>query len=88
MRKLKFQEEEIADIVKEYEAGIPVSEICQTYGVSDSTCRTWKAKYSGMTASRIRKVRQLEDENRRLQQLVEDLTSSNDMLKTIISKTY
>jgi len=88
MRKIKFTEEEIGDIVKENEAEITVSELCQTYGISDTTCRAWMAKYSGMTASHIKRLRQLEDGNRRLQQLVTNLTLSNDMLKTIISRRY
>jgi putative transposase len=78
MRNLKFTEEEIVDIVRECEAGVTVSELSQTYGISNTTCRAWKAKYSGMTAGHIKRLRQLEDENRRLQQLVTNLTLSNE----------
>jgi putative transposase len=88
MRRLKYTEEQIAGILSEVETGITVSKLCQTYGISDTTCRLWKAKYRGMTASDIKRIRQLEDENRRLKQKVTELTLNNETLKRIISRNF
>jgi putative transposase len=88
MKKTKYTEEQIVGILKEAEAGITVSEICRKYGISDATYYNWKAKYGGMTASDIKRLRQLEDENRRLKHLVADLTLDNQALKAVISKNF
>jgi putative transposase len=88
MKKIKYTEEQIVGILKEVEAGITVSEICRKYGISDATYYNWKAKYGGMTASDIKKLRHLEDENRRLKHLVADLTLDNHALKAVISKNF
>jgi len=63
-------------------------EICRKYGISDATYYNWKAKYGGMAASDIKRLRQLEDENRRLKHLVADLTLDNQALKAVISKNF
>jgi putative transposase len=86
MKKARYSEEQIIGILKEAEAGIPITELCRKYGISDATYYNWKAKYGGMTTSEMRKLRQLEDENRRLKQLVADLTLDNQALKAVISK--
>jgi putative transposase len=88
MKKIKYTEEQIVGILKEVEAGITVSEICRKYGISDATYYNWKAKYGGMAASDIKRLRQLEDENRRLKQIVADLTLDNQALKAVISKNF
>ena len=88
MKKIKYTEEQIVGILKEVEAGITVSEICRKYGISDATYYNWKAKYGGMVASDIKRLRQLEDENRRLKHLVADLTLDNQALKAVISKNF
>jgi putative transposase len=88
MKKIKYTEEQIVGILKEVEAGITVSEICRKYGISDATYYNWKAKYGGMAASNIKRLRQLEDENRRLKHLVADLTLDNQALKAVISKNF
>jgi putative transposase len=88
MKKIKYKEEQIVGILKEVEAGITVSEICRKYGISDATYYNWKAKYGGMAASDIKRLRQLEDENRRLKHLVADLTLDNQALKAVISKNF
>lgn len=66
MRKSRYTETQIVRILKEVEGGRQVKEICREYGISDATYYTWKAKYGGMDASDIRKLKELEDENRRL----------------------
>jgi putative transposase len=88
LRNLKHTEEQIVGILKDVEAGIIVSDLSRKYGISDATCYSWKAKYGGMTASHIKRLRLLEDENRRLKYLVTDLTLNNQTLKAIISKTF
>jgi putative transposase len=88
MKKIKYTEEQIVGILKEVEAGITVSESCRKYGISDATYYNWKAKYGGMAASDIKRLRQLEDENRRLKHLVADLTLDNQALKAVISKNF
>ena len=88
MKKSKYTEEQIVGILKEVEAGVAVSEICRKYGISDATYYNWKAKYGGMTASDVKKLRQLEDENRRLKHLVADLTLDNQALKAVIAKNF
>ena len=88
MKKTKYTEEQIVGILKEVEAGITVAEICRKYGISDATYYNWKAKYGGMTASDVKRLRQLEDENRRLKQIVADLTLDNQALKAVIANNF
>jgi len=86
MKKTRYSEEQIIGVLKEAEAGVPTTELCRKYGISDATYYNWKARYGGMTISEMRRLRQLEDENRRLKQLVADLTLDNQALKAVISK--
>ena len=86
MKKTRYSEEQIIGVLKEAGAGIPITELCRKYGISDATYYNWKARYGGMTTSEMRRLRQLEDENRRLKQLVADLTLDNQALKAVISK--
>jgi len=88
MKKVRYSEEQIIGMLKEAEAGIAVSELCRKYGVSDQTYYNWKAKYGGMTVSDAKKLKQLEDENRRLKHIVADLTLDNQALKAVISKNF
>lgn len=88
MKKTRYSEEQIVGILKEADAGIPVSELCRKYGISDATYYNWKAKYGGMAASDVKRLKQMEDENRRLKQLVADLTLDNQALKSVIAKNF
>lgn len=88
MKKTRYSEDQIIGILKEAEAGLPVIELCRKYGISDATYYNWKAKYGGMTVSDAKKVKQLEDENRRLKQIVADLSLDNQALKAVISKNF
>ena len=76
-KKTRYSEEQIIGVLKEAEAGIPITELCRKYGISDATYYNWKARYGGMTTSEMKRLRQLEDGNRRLKQLVADLTLDN-----------
>ena len=66
MRKSRFSEEQIIGILKEHQAGMPVADLCRKHGISDATLYTWRSKYGGMEVSDARKLKTLEDENRRL----------------------
>ena len=65
MKKIRYSEDQIIGILKEAEAGTPVTELCRKYGISDATYFNWKARYGGMTTSEMKRLPQLEDENRR-----------------------
>jgi putative transposase len=88
MKKQQFTEAQIIGILKEVEAGQKIGEICRKYGVSEATYYRWKHVYSGLEVSQVRKLRQLEEENRRLKQIVADLTLDNTMLKDITTKKW
>jgi putative transposase len=86
MKKTKHTEEKIIGAVKQLEAGRAAKDIARELGVTDQTLYNWKAKYGGMEVSDARKLRALEDENRRLKQLVADLSLDKDALTTVIRK--
>lgn len=88
MKKSKFNETKILAILKEAEAGMAVSEISRKYGVSSATFYNWKSKYAGMSGSEIRRMRQLEEENKRLKQMYADLSLENTVLKDLIEKNF
>jgi putative transposase len=88
MKAGTYSEDQIVRILKEGEAGIKIGDLCRKYGFSEATYYNWKAKYGGMGVSEIKRLRQLEDENRRLKQIVADLTLDNQALKAVISKNF
>ena len=88
MRKSHFSEEQILGILKRVEAGQKVAEVCRELGISDATFYRWKAQYGGLEVSQLRRLRQLEDENRRLTHLVADLTLENQALKDLAAKNW
>ncbi len=88
MRKSRFSEEQIIGILKRVEAGQPVADVCRELGISDGTYYRWKAQYGGLEISQLRRLRQLEAENRQLKQVVADLTLDNRALKDITAKNW
>lgn len=85
MRK-RYSEKQIAQALRMSEQGVATSQICRQLGISDATFYAWKKKYAGMGVSELRRVKQLEDENRRLKQVVADLTLDKQMLSDVLSK--
>ena len=84
--KKRFTEEQIIKILKEYETGKKTSDIIREHNISEQTFYRWKTKYGGMEAQDAKKLKQLEEENKRLKELVADLSLDNKVLKDIISK--
>ena len=88
MRQSRYTAEQIIGVLKQAEAGMKTAEICRQHGISSATFYKWKGKYGGMEVSEARRLRQLEDENRRLKQIVADLTLDNQALKTVLAKKF
>lgn len=86
MKKSRYTETQIIKVLKEVEAGRLVKEVCREYGISDATYYNWKAKYGGMEASDIKRLKELEEENRRLKSMFADLSLEHRILKDIIEK--
>ena len=84
----RYTEEQIIAVLKEAEAGVKTADLCREHGISDATYYKWKSKYSGMEVSDVRKMRTLEDENRRLKQIVADQTLDIQALKAVLSKKF
>ena len=88
MKRTRFTEAQIIGILKEAEAGAKTADLARKHGVTEHTVYRWKAKYGGMTVSEAQRLRQLEDENRRLKHLVADLTLDNQALKAVLGKKW
>lgn len=86
MRKSRFSEPQIVRMLKEAEVGRPASDICRENGISSATFYKWKAKYGGMEASDVRRLKELEAEHSRLKQMFADLSLENQALKDVIAK--
>jgi putative transposase len=88
MANRKYTEEQIVNILKEAQAGIKTEDICRKYNVSGNTFYKWRQRYGGMEVSEMKRLKALEDENRRLKHIVADLTLDNQALKAINSKNW
>ena len=86
MRKSTYTEEQIAFALKQAETGTTIAEVCRKMGVSEQTFYRWNKKYAGMVPSDVKRMRQLEEENRKLKQLVADLALDKAMLQEVIAK--
>jgi putative transposase len=88
MRTSRFTEEQIIGIIREYEAGAKLSELCRRHNVSQTTFSKWRAKYGGMTVSDAKRLKALEQENGRLKQLLADAMLDNQALKGLLAKNW
>lgn len=86
--KKRFSEEQIIKILKERESGLPVRDLIRKHGISEQTFYRWKSKYGGMEVSEAKRLKALEDENRRLKQMVAELMLDNKVLRDINSKNW
>jgi len=86
MKHARFSEEQIIGILKEAEGGTKVTELCRRHGISDATFYTWRSKYGGLEMSDMRRLRQLEEENRRLKAIVADQALDIRALKDVLAK--
>jgi len=88
VRKSRFSEEQIIAVLKESGAGVATEELCRKHGIAAQTLYRWKAKFGGMNVSEARRLRALEDENRRLKHLVADLTLDKQALQAVLAKKW
>jgi putative transposase len=88
MKRSKFSDEQILAIVKEGEAGRKVADLVRVHGITEQTYYRWKAKYGGMELSELQRIRQLEDENRRLKHIVAEQTLDIQALKAVVAKKW
>jgi putative transposase len=86
MRKSRFTEEQISFAIRQAESGTPVVEVCRKIGVSEQTFYRWKRKYVEIGVAELRRIRQLEEENRKLKRIVADLSLDKHMLQEVLSK--
>ena len=88
MKKSRYSEEQIIAVLKEHQAGIPVGELCRKHGISDATFYTWRKKYGGMDVSDARRLKGLEEENRKLKKLLAESMLDVATLREALGKNF
>ena len=86
MKKSRFTETQIIAILKEADAGVMVKDICRKHGISDATYYNWKSKYGGMSASNLKRMKEMESELSQLKRMYADMALENRALKDLIEK--
>jgi putative transposase len=88
MRKSRFSEEQIVGILKAAESGEKIAELCRRHGIGRETFKRWRTKYGGLEVSEAKRLKALDEENRRLKRAVADLTLDNQMLRDVVSRKW
>lgn len=88
MKKSRFTDSHILSILKQYESGTPVPDLCREHGMSNATFYQWRSKYSGMDASLMKRMKELEDENRRLKKMYAEERLKLEIAKEAIEKKW
>jgi putative transposase len=88
LKGIRHSEEQIISILKQGEAGLSTTELCRQHGITEQTYYRWKAKYGGMESGEAKRLKALEDENRKLKHVVAELTLDNRALKDVVSKNW
>ena len=88
MKKSRFTDSQIIAILKQAEAGTPVPELCREHGISSATFYKWRSKYGGMEASMVSRMKELEEENRRLKKMYAEAQMSADIMKEALTKKW
>ena len=88
MKKSRFTDSQIIAVLKQAEAGTPVPELCRAHGISSATFYKWRSKFGGMEVSMVARMKELEDENRRLKKMYADAQLSAELLKEAMSKKW
>jgi putative transposase len=86
MKKSKFSETQIVSILKEADAGLPIKDLCRKHGVSSATYYNWKAKYGGLDASELKRIKELEHELSQMKRMYADLALENRAMKDLIDR--
>ena len=86
MKKSRFTDQQIAFALKQAETGTPIEEVCRKLGISQQTFYRWKKKFAGLGTEELRRLKQLEEENKRLKSLVADLSLDKQILQDVLSK--
>jgi putative transposase len=86
MKKSRYTDEQIAFALRQAETGTPVAEVIRKMGIAEQTFYNWKKRYGGLGPSEVRRLKQLEEENRRLKQMVADLSLDKHMLQDVLSR--
>jgi putative transposase len=87
MKKSRFSEQQIINILKQADAGVKVQDLCRQHGVSDATYYKWKSRYGGMEGSDIKRLREVEADNSKLKRMFADMALENRALKDLIEKS-
>ncbi len=88
MKRRRFSEEQIIGVLKEHQAGMSAADLCRKHGISDATFYTWRSKYGGMEVSDARKLKALDEENRKLKKLLAEQMLDNATLKEMLGKNF